>query len=426
MNYQEAMDYIQGLEAKGSILGLERIRGLLKALGEPQEKLKVIHVAGTNGKGSVCAILSQVLEAAGYQVGRYISPTLLDYRERIQINHQWISKEETADYLTRLSLACEALVAQGMEHPTAFEIETAMAFLFFQDKHCDYLVLEVGMGGRMDSTNVCTKPLVSVITSISLDHLGILGNSLEEIAYEKAGIIKAGCPVVTAPQKPEVFQVIKKVCQTLEASLSVARTLEVSQADLRGQNLESEDYPHLRLSLPGAFQPENAGVVLTVLSVLRKMSQDLDKALQETVIRQGFSEVSWPGRFEIIHDHPLIIADGAHNPDAAAALAASIKSCLQGRELIYMMGVFADKDYVEILKQMASHSQHIITYTPSNARGLDSQQLALAAKAFYPQVEACDTLELALERALKAAGSDKVIISFGSLSTVGSLHQQLK
>lgn len=427
MTYDEVMKYIEGVNRFGVHLGLARIEELLKRLSNPEKNLRIIHVAGTNGKGSFCAFISQILIESGYKVGRYISPTLYDYRERIQMNHEYISKSAVAAYMTKIKDICTAMVSDGYEHPTLFEIETAMAFLYFKDEHCDIVVLEVGMGGRLDSTNVIADPLLSVITSISLDHTQVLGGSICEVASEKAGIIKRECPVLVYEQDKEALEVVKKESILQKAPVTVTdwSLLQVTECSLEGQYFNYKAFKDLKITMCGVYQVYNAAAAVDAACRLKSAGIKIERE----AVYKGLERAVWPGRFEILQRCPLVIADGAHNPGGAKALKESLDTYFHGKKLIGIMGVFADKDYQKILEILLPNFKTLYTHRPKNKRGLDAGLLKEAAQKAPNSLEfvcAADTIEEAAGMALENAKEDDVIISFGSLSTIGYLSRFIK
>ena len=428
MNYEESLQYINQLNSRGISLGLERITALLEFLGNPQDTLRCIHVAGTNGKGSVCAFLDSVLQKAGLTVGRYISPTLYDYRERMQINGQWIAEDDLASVLTAVRAACDRMAEQNMELPTVFEVETAAAFLYFQQKQCDYVLLEVGMGGRLDSTNVIKKPALSVIASISLDHTAMLGDSLAAIAEEKGGIIKSGCPVVIGPQRQEAMDVLLKCCErcSVTPALTDANGVQRKEWSIEGQIFSYKNWPNTHISLLGDYQCSNAAIALEALQILQKEQP----VLSPEVILEGLKEAKWPGRFEVIHKKPLVIVDGAHNPAGAEALAETLQH-FADRQIILLMAVFKDKQYTEIARLMSRCSDQICCFPTKEARGLDAAMLAEAVKPFYKHVRVADSAEDAIGQAFEQiSGNDKendaIVVSFGTLSMIDDVHSAVK
>ena len=433
MTYDEALAYMDGLASFGMMLGLTRIEKLTEVLGHPEADLKIIHIAGTNGKGSVGAFLAAILQAAGLKVGRFISPAVFGYRERIQVDGEYISEEAFARCTAQLVQACARLEAMGIEQPTQFEMDTAMAFLYFKQMGCDYVVLEVGLGGRMDSTNVIKSSMMSVITSIGLDHTRVLGNSLEEIAGEKAGIIKPGQFVVTAPQEESVMEVLRRRCEQTGAHLVIAGTpdlavntsstgnaaLSAAMDDLT-QAFSYKDIGHFKISMLGLYQPQNAAVALEAARVLMR---EYCAELTGEHMASGLINARWPGRFEIISRQPCVVADGAHNPDGARMLAASIKRWFAGRRILLLMGVFADKDYENILEIMSQCGNTIITHKPDGPRGLDAGILAARAGRLFENAVNGENLENAFKLAREMAEPGDVIVSFGSLSTLKKLYR---
>ena len=428
MNYEEALTYINQLSKKGISLGLERMEQLLALLGNPQEGLRCIHVAGTNGKGSVCAFLNSALRQAGLRVGRYSSPTLYDYRERIQINGVNIGKDDLAALLTIVQQACRQMAQQGQETPTVFEVETALAFLYFQQQRCDYVLLEVGLGGRLDSTNVIQQPVLSVITAISLDHTVLLGDTLAAIAAEKGGIIKAGCPVVLSAQQPEALAVLLERCKAcgVQPMQVDATKLQAEDWSRQSQRFSYGRWEHLTIGLLGDYQRMNAATALEALQFL----QQREPALTDAVIYQALAEARWSGRFEIILQRPLFIVDGAHNPAGAQSLAQTLKQhfCdkINAKKIWLLMGVFADKDYQQIGQILSSCSNTIFCFQPAEVRGLDSAALAAAMQPYYTHIVDAQTAAQAVQQVLAEAAPDDVIVSFGSLSTIKAVQDAVQ
>lgn len=424
MDFKEAMKYMKEVEQYGSVLGLDNTAELLKRLDNPQDRLKFIHVAGTNGKGSVSAYLSNILTEAGYLAGRYVSPVIFHYCERIQICEKngstaYIQEEEAAGYIGRIKNVIDQMTLEGMPHPTPFEIETAMAFLYFTDKKCDIVVLEVGMGGRLDSTNVVNTVVCSVITSISMDHMQILGESLSQIAYEKAGIIKYEVPVVSYEQRTEAMEVIKKEAERKNAVLTVMSLEQILNVNHSFEEITFDyaGFKDLKLRQLGENQVKNAALAIETVIVLNQQGYNLSEA----EIRNGLKITRWPGRFELIHKHPFLFIDGAHNEDAARSLAESIDIYFTDQNILFIMGVFADKDYRSILRETASRAECIITITPPSARALPSMDLADAARQYCENVIDGGTIENAVAIAMTLAKKEDIILAFGSLSFLGSL-----
>lgn len=424
MNYQESRAYIRDAQKYGSVLGLANMRELMKGLGNPQERLKIIHVAGTNGKGSVIAYLYSILSQAGYRVGRYVSPTLYSYRERMEVAGQKVSRESFADYMTRAANVIEKMTENGLPHPTPFEIETAVAFLFFEEEKCDFVLLEVGLGGDMDATNIITSPCLSIITSVSMDHMAFLGDTLGEIAEKKAGIIKKGCPMITAVQMPEAKKVIMSVC---EKQNTVFREADKEEAELLSESplgqrfsYKGEEYD---ISLAGVCQKENAVLALEAAAVLQEQGVNISAENKKT----GLMKTCWNGRFTVIHQKPLMIVDGAHNPGAADVLAESIRHYFSGKTIYYIMGMFRDKDYNQVIQKTYAFAKKIYTIeAPDNPRALPAKELAEAAGKYHPHVKAMETIDAAVKEAFEEAGEEDVILAFGSLSFIGDITRIVK
>lgn len=419
MSYRETLEYIDSLQVYGSVPGLDNIRNLCEKLGNPQDDLKFVHIAGTNGKGSVLCFVSTVLKKAGYRTGRYVSPTIFDYRERIQINGRMISQKDLCTYMTRMREVCEELTQEGKTHPTPFEIETALAFCYFKEKKCDIVVLETGMGGELDATNVIKNTLVAVFASISHDHMKFLGDTLEEIAKVKSGIIKQGSIAVTVRQMPEVMQVLLQKCEEVGVPLIIADPGKASGVKSRvgKQRFSYGERKDISISLMGRYQIDNAVTSLEVLKVLKEKGFPVS----EKALYQGFSEAVWPGRFEMLSGKPVFIADGAHNRDGAKRLADSIRFYFTNRRIIYIMGILRDKEQEEIIEATCSLADQILTVPTSGSRGLSSYELACEVKKFHPRVTALDSVEEAVELSFLMADKDTVIIAFGSLSYLGKL-----
>lgn len=422
MNYREAMAYIEDLQQYGSVMGLETMRELCARLENPQDQLKFVHIAGTNGKGSVLAYVSTVLSAAGYRTGRYISPTVQEYRERFQIDGRVITQSGLCKYLEQVKEAAEAMAAEELPHPTAFEVETAVAFLYFLDKQCDIVVLETGLGGALDATNVITTTLAAVFTSVSMDHMGVLGDSIEQIAAAKAGIIKDKCYVISAKQTPEAMKVIRQAALVRKAKFYTA---DVSRAKnvrygMTGQHFSYDKYKNIVITMAGQFQIENAVVALETLAALGRAGYPV----AEDKLRLGMEQTRWRGRFDMIGKKPLFIADGAHNEDASKRLAESIRFYFTNRRIIYIMGMLKDKEYDKVIRNTYELAEHIITVTPPlTDRALHGYELAQAVREYHDSVTVADSVQEAVEIAYLLAGRDKdcVVIAFGSLSYLGEL-----
>ena len=425
MNEREAMEYIGWTGSLGIVPGLDNMRELCRRMGDPQKGLTFVHVAGTNGKGSVSTYIASVLKNAGYNIGRYISPVIFDYRERIQVNDRYITKKALCQGIEEIKRICEGMTAEGLPHPTAFEIETALSFWYFREKGCDIVVLETGMGGLLDATNIVENTAVAVLTSISMDHMNFLGKTLEQIALHKSGIIKSGCYVVSACQDPMAMTVIQKRAAELCCPLAVVGLGNINNIryGLERQYFDYSGYKRLEITLAGKYQIENAALAVDALAALEGKGY----AVTEAQLRKGLAEAHWPGRFTITKKHPLFIVDGAHNEDAVKRLAESIEFYFTNRKIIFIIGVLKDKEYDKIIELTYRYAEHIITVTPpENPRALPAYDLAREAARVHPRVTAVDSLEEAVEMSHLLAGKEDVIIAFGSLSYLGRLIETVE
>lgn len=421
MTYETARACAAQISRSGSVLGLKSIKNLMHELSDVQEKQKIIHIAGTNGKGSAGAFIECALMEAGCKVGRYTSPAVFEPLEVFRVNGNNISREDYAAMFSLVKNACDRMVKKGMEHPTIFEVETALAFLYFEKEKCDYVLLEAGMGGRTDATNLIKHPVCSVLTSISMDHMQFLGKTLEEIAYAKVGIIKEGCPVVTAEQKPEAMQVIKTEAARRHAEVHVS---DMSKIEIKEMSLEKLlfFYPgmgNVVLHLTGTYQIENAALAATALREVLKISDEH--------ILSGLKKTVWHGRFEVIGRNPLFLIDGAHNEDAAVKLRASLENYFTNIPITYIIGMFADKEHEKVLKIMLPLASRVYTVTPDNPRAMQAETLAEEAEQIGADAAACSSVRqaaaLAEENARREGG---IVIAFGSLSYLKEITQYKK
>ena len=422
MNYREATEYIEELQQYGSVLGLDSMRELCSRLGNPQDELRFVHIAGTNGKGSVLAYVSTILKEAGYRVGRYLSPTITDYRERFQIDGRFITQSGLCKYLEQVKEAAEAMAAEGKPHPTPFEVETAVAFLYFLDKKCDIVVLETGLGGALDATNVVKTTVAAVFASISMDHMAILGDTLEKIALVKAGIMKDRCYVVTARQDPAVAKILKQAALLRKCKLYTADAERAKQVyyGVTKQRFTYAGYKNLEISMLGKFQIENAVVAVETIQVLAKAGFPV----KEEALRRGLLLTSWPGRFSVIGKKPLFIADGEHNEDASRRLAESLQFYFAEKKMIFILGMLKDKEYEKVINNTCNMAEHIITVTPPiRERAMPAYELAQAVRECNGNVTVADSVPEAVEIAYLLASREKdaVIVAFGSLSYLGEL-----
>lgn len=418
MTYEEAMEFIQNTNKFGSVLGLDNIKELLKRLGNPQETLKVVHIAGTNGKGSILAYLASVFRESGYRAGRYVSPASFAYEERFRINEENISKENLCFYMEKLKEVSEKMVQDGLDHPTMFEIETALSFLYFADQKTDVVLLETGMGGRLDATNVVSRPICTVIGSIGYDHMQYLGTTLPEIAGEKAGILKEGCPVISYDNGEEVNAVIEAAAREKHCPIEFVNSagIRVLSQNLEGQSFAYRSsrgrfYEKIEIPLLGSHQIPNAATALEVLEIIKNYY-----CISEFQTEEGFRNTIWRGRLEKLSDHPLIFCDGAHNPDGAARLAEFLENNFTNRRIIYIIGVLADKEYEKMIETTAKFANRIYTVAPDNERALSSRELAFAVRKYHTDVQERSRLASCLEEVKKEAGEEDVIVIFGTLS----------
>ena len=420
MNAEQAIAYIHSVCWKGSIPGLGRTRNLLDLMGNPQKKLKYVHIAGTNGKGSTAAMTASILQQAGYKVGLYTSPYIYRFNERMQIDGEPIADEELAEIT-----AWVKPFAQSMEEsPTEFELVSCIAFEYFMRNACDIVVLEVGMGGALDSTNVIDCPEVAVITNIGLDHTDVLGKTVEEIAKTKSGIFKPGCDAVVYRSSESVEAVFEQVCTEKNIPLTKANFegITLKSHGLTGQVFDCGDRKGLELPLLGDHQLHNAATVLSVIDRLIARGWNI----AEENIREGMRTVSWPGRFDVMQQDPLFIIDGGHNPQCIEALVKNIEDYLADRKVIVLTGVLADKDYADMYKPVMPLVSEFVCITPPNPRKLDANLLAQYLKEAGATATACDSIEAGVATAIEKAGKDGVVLSFGSLYSIGAIHDALQ
>ncbi len=419
MNYREAVAYIEGIQAGAQIKpGLRTVRNLLERLGNPQESLRFIHVAGTNGKGSTAALISAVLAESGYCIGRYVSPAVFSEREIIQRQEgqkiHWIEEEEFARLTETVRPVIDEFRKEGRAVPTKFEIETALAFLAFAAWNCDIVVLEAGMGGRLDATNIVKHVDCAVITSISMDHMQFLGHTPEEIAWEKAGIIKPDIPVVIGKNNAAIIEKIKETCREKRARPCMVDPdqLRLFTCDQGGSRFSYRDSEVLEISLPGVFQADNACLALECLWQCRSNYT----GITAETIAKGFLKAEWPGRFQIFGQMPSpVVVDGAHNPEAVMQFCRSLKEIFPDRECLGIMGVFADKDYPAMACRLKGTFRQILTVTPPSPRGLAASCLAVELRKQGIDAQEEGSLREALQRGARQQG-ERVLCVFGSLS----------
>ncbi|KAB3529873.1 bifunctional folylpolyglutamate synthase/dihydrofolate synthase [Alkaliphilus serpentinus] len=429
MNYQQALEHIHGTYKFGSKLGIENIKYLLSMLGDPHKKLKVIHIAGTNGKGSTASFLHQILMEEGYRVGLYTSPYLESFTERIKINGENIAEEKLARITEIVKEKIEEMVQEGRNHPTEFEVVTAIAFYYYAEEAIDLLVLEVGLGGRLDATNVVENPLLSIITPIGFDHMEYLGDTLEKIAFEKAGIIKENCPTVVYPQEPGVIEVFKEVCKERKSSLEVANFEDIilHRASIEEQSFTTtilgEEYKDLKIKLIGQHQIYNSITALTAIEVLKRRA---DIKVSKTAIYKGLENTRWPGRLEIVGQSPLIIIDGAHNIHGAVALKNSIELYLKDYSVTLVLGMLQDKDVEGFTSLVVPLVDRVIATKPDNPRAMDANNLAEKLTAFGKELFAENDIAKAVDLAIGNTPAGGVVLVAGSLYMIGEARRYIR
>lgn len=421
MTYHEALQYIHSNYWLGSKPGLSRTRELLAKIGNPQNELRFVHVAGTNGKGSFCAMLACVLTEAGYRVGLFTSPYILTFCERMRINGEPIPEQKLADLTAYIRPSAESME----EKPTEFELITAVAMEYFAREQCDIVVLECGMGGRLDSTNVIASPELSVITGVSLDHTAYLGNTVREIAAQKAGIIKKGRPCLFCGEDEDACAVIREKAKAESAPFHTVDKNELSDCrfTLEGTRFDAKGYAGLFLPLLGVYQPRNALHVLSAVELLRSGGWKIPDA----AVRNGLKQVKWPARFEKIHEDPLILFDGGHNPEGVKAATASVKTYFGDRKLLLVTGVMQDKDYPQMVKELASVSGKAFCVRPDNPRALSADRLADVFTRNGVAAVACSSVSEAVSSAVKEAKeTQNAVLCVGSLYLYQEVRKALK
>lgn len=424
MNYEDVLDKIHSFGRFGSRLGLERMMKLLKLLGNPQDQMKTIHVAGTNGKGSVSRNIYTILQTQGYKTGLYTSPFLERFTERIEFNGYEITKEDLVQCAITVFKKAEEMISQGSDSPTEFEIVTAIAFIYFKKMKMDYLVLEVGLGGRGDATNVIHHPIVSVITTISLEHTEYLGDSLSQIAFEKSGIIKNRCPVVTSVTKPEALEVIKEICNERQCPLTQVPINCITKIESSFEKfafdflLNDAVYPHIEIGMLGMHQIENAATAITVIDEMRRQGIPVDNKS----IYNGLRNAKQNGRFEIVSRQPLVIIDGAHNLEGIRALKNTISQLFANKKILLCIGLMKDKKVHEIVEILAPYVQEVITTEPENDRKMSACELSgLIGKHKVPSHPIPDIVQ-ACEYAMTRSSDFDAIIFTGSLYLIGKVR----
>ncbi len=417
MTYEEAIAYIHGMYWRGSKLGLVRVTELCELLGNPQNELRFIHVAGTNGKGSTCAMLSKILCAQGYRTGLFVSPYVDRFNERIQFNNEPIPDEELAEIVTEI-----APIVDSMEHPaTEFEVITAAAFLYYRRKNCDYVVLEVGLGGELDSTNIIKTPLLAIITAIDYDHMHILGNTIQEIAYAKAGIIKDNGTVLFYGEHPDALPVIEAACEKHHAALHIVdrSTLREGSYDLHGQTFDYKDHKDMRLGLLGKYQMRNAATVIDAVELLRGKGV----AISDEALRTGLKETVWPARFELLREDPPFFVDGGHNPHGVRGTVETYQRLFPDRKAKIVMGMMRDKDVSQSVRLLLPIAKEFYTVTPNNDRAMPAEELAELIRSCGATATSFSCVADAIET---AGRGEEPTLAVGSLYMAGEVHEAFR
>ena len=416
MNYEETIAYIHNAYWKGTKDGLSRTRELLALLGDPQDELRFVHVAGTNGKGSTCAMLASILQAAGYRTGLYTSPFVNRFNERIALNGTPIPDQDLVDLFERIRP-----IVDDMEYPPSeFELITCAAMLYYKEQRCDVVVLEVGMGGEFDSTNVIKTPLLTIITAMGFDHMKYLGNTMTEIASAKAGIIKPQGTTLIYGQNPEADRVFRDTCVRVGSRLVVtdhSRIVDHAHT-LKGHDLSFGPYAHIRLPLIGSHQVKNAAVVLTAVEELKKAGL----SIPDQAVYEGMASVKWPARMELLRETPVFLLDGGHNPHGFHAAAETLRELFPGRKVHVMMGVMADKDHGDMIRQLLPLTGRFVTVQPDSPRSMTAEALAEEIRDLGGEAEPAGTVENGVETLLRDAKQDDVLLAIGSLYMSGAVR----
>lgn len=429
MTYDEAMKYISSVGRFGSNYGLERTFRILELLDNPHEKLKVIHIAGTNGKGSTTAMITKILRGYGYKVGMYTSPYLEEFEERIQIDGENIKKYKLVELLEQVKIVIKKVIEEGFEHPTEFEIITALMFLHFYNERVDYAVIEVGLGGRLDSTNVII-PEISVITSISLDHINILGDNLKDIAREKAGIIKENVPVVLYPQEREAEEVILQTGKDKNSKIYLlkeenCRLIDINNEELY-QNVEVKSIKNtynIKLPLLGEHQILNLSVALNTIETLFEKENII---INKEIIEKALEDVKWIGRLEVLSRKPTVVIDGAHNIDGIRALKKNIEKYFKYNRLYLLLGILADKQVKEMVKEITPIAEKVYALTPHSDRAELCEDLKKEILEYNANTIALEDYEEAFELTLKEAKAEDLILVSGSLYMIGDMRKIIR
>lgn len=422
LNLSETLDFIKSTAFLGSKPGLERLRKLLNNMGNPEKDLKYIHVAGTNGKGSTSAMIAGILKEGGYRVGLFTSPYLEIINEQIRINNDMITNEELIQTASEVKKSMDTLETE--ELPTEFEIITAIAFLYFNKKNCDFVVLETGLGGSLDATNVIPRKEVAVITNIGRDHIEFLGDSYSEIAKHKAGIICKDCITISYEQNNEVLNVLEEKCNQEKVELRIVDFSKITKINvsLKGQNFSYKTYNNLFIPLLGEHQIKNAVVAIETIKALN----DLGHGIEENAIYQGLIKVLWPARFECLNEKPYVFLDGGHNVQCINELIKILYQFFYDKKIIFVTGVMKDKDYQRMYQLLAPYASEFIAVEPKNKRALSLSLLKEELEQYNKPVYACDSVKEGIKLSLEHANGNDVICAIGSLYMAGEIRASFK
>lgn len=417
MTYQQAVFYVEQTQFARRRCGIERLKEILTQMGNPQQKGNWIHVAGTNGKGSCCAMTASILSKAGYRVGLYTSPHLERYNERIKINGEDISDEDFIEQIEAVKQVCDKMG----EAPIVFEVLTLAALRYFAQKRCDFVVLEVGIGGRLDATNVIPAPKAAVIAQLGLDHTETLGNTIEEIAREKGGIIKAGTPVILAKQSEEATEEIRKICSQTHSELRIAspERFMIQKESINGFSLTDSEYGELFLPLAGRHQLCNAANVLETISCLKRQGY----RISNQAVQEGLLHTRWAARFERLSVSPDFILDGGHNPQCVGAAVESLKRYYPRQKAVFIVGMMQDKDTGQMLEQLLELAKQFICIEPDSQRAMTAEQMTGFLQEKGAQAQSCKTAEQAIALAIRSAGKDGLVCALGSLYLAGEIRE---
>ncbi|MGI6679355.1 MAG: bifunctional folylpolyglutamate synthase/dihydrofolate synthase [Dehalobacterium sp.] len=422
MEYLEAMEYLKNMTTFGINLGLGRIQNLLARLGNPEKKVSFIHVGGTNGKGSTSAMLASILQQSGMRVGLFTSPHIHSYTERIRINGVEIGENDIARLLTELRVHLDQMVQEGLEHPTEFEVSTALALLYFAQKEVELAIMEVGLGGTIDSTNVI-MPRISIITNVAMDHMDYLGNTLEEISSVKAGIIKYRRDVITAADNPTVLKVLREKAEKEQAPFwEYGRDfwVEALSRTEEGQSfhcsVQGKSYNDLKITLRGDHQLKNAALAVAAAVKL---------GIEESMIREGLKQASWPCRLETVRQNPLVLIDAAHNHHGIKTLVQALKEYWPDKKKVLLLGMLADKEREKVVAEIAPLAEKVVVTKPNNPRAGSWEQLVEFVKAFVDQVEVVENIGQAVDKALDLTARDEMLVITGSIYMVSEARAHL-